>query len=170
MNKNDNKHILDKINAENGSRWLRWAIIAIIISAFFIGRATAATKAEINAYSDRVADYYEIPREILRAVIKVESDYVTNAVSSKNCYGLCQISENAYVDYKRMNPNTPYTNFSMVKFNYKANIAVGAYYLKRVCYRKKGNWKDALTAYFYGPYNTKITLVYYKRIMSKIES
>jgi soluble lytic murein transglycosylase-like protein len=126
-------------------------------------------KQKINTYANAVSDYYNIPREITRAIIIAESDYDTNAVSYKNAYCVMQVTEPAYDDYKRLNPNTPYTNFNMIKTDYKGSIAVGCWYLKRWCYKYTGNWKDAITSYFWGLSHQKKTLVYYNNVISKSE-
>ena len=125
----------------------------IIIFLFTSLPIFAQTYTEIIDYCRVVSDYYEIPSELLPAIIRVESDFHPDAVSHKLAYGLMQVKECVYIDYKRRNPRSRYTSFEQVKNDWKCNIWLGAWYLKRVCYAEKGNWRDAITAYNWGPWH-----------------
>lgn len=140
----------------------------IILTLLIICNLTAVTKAEIKNFADRVSDYYEIDRELVRAIIQVESQYKITAKSKKDAFGVMQVTKPCYNDYLRCNPNTPYTNFEMVKYNYKANISVGVWYLKRICYAQTRRWKPAITAYFWGPWHESPTLVYYNKVKKEL--
>lgn len=118
-------------------------------------------------YIEKSSEYYDIPYDIVSAVITVESSWVTNAVSHKGAYGLMQITEQCYQHYKELNPyysKVWISNFDVIKTDWKANINVGCWYLKRVCYEETGNWKDAITAYFWGINSTKSTDKYYNKV------
>ena len=120
--------------------------------------------AEVLLFCFMVAKSYDIPVEILPAIIKVESDYRQHVVSHKGAVGMMQVTRPAFLDYKRANPNGRVTNFMQVRMCWRANINVGAWYLSRVCYRQKGNWKEAITAYFWGVNHPEPTEVYYNKV------
>lgn len=122
---------------------------------------------EIIDYCKIVSDYYKIPQELLPAIIRVESDFRPYAVSHKMAYGLMQVTECVYIDYKRRNPKSRYTSFEQVKNDWRCNIWLGAWYLKRVCYAEKGNWKDAITAYNWGPWHPSPGEKYYNKVTEK---
>ena len=143
------------------------ALIILIFSILLAKTCQAQTKSEINGYCHLVSIYYKMPVEILPAIISVESSYNKNAVSDKGAHGLMQIMPCAYQDYSNRNPkNTKrwISNYTVVKTDWKANISVGAWYLRKVCYGASKSWKEAITAYFYGPWNTNITMNYYEKV------
>ena len=120
----------------------------------------------ILAFTLLISKHYDIPPEILPAIIRVESSYNQDAVSHLGAVGLMQVMPGAYEDYKRLNPNGKVSNYTQIIICWKANINVGAWYLKRVCYKNKGNWKDAITAYFWGAWQLpeKVTDNYYLKV------
>jgi hypothetical protein len=91
-------------------------IISLIISVY------SASYTEITNHSEALARYYEIPHEIVLAVIRAESDFKVDAVSDKGAHGLMQITKICYTHYTNWYPSTIYTNFDMVKTNWKFNI------------------------------------------------
>jgi soluble lytic murein transglycosylase len=124
---------------------------------------------DICAYSKKVANYYKVPHEIVLAVIKAESNFKQDAVSPKQAYGLMQVTRQCYEHYRDKNPKTCstwITNFDVIKNNWKANINTGIWYLK-TCYKKHQNWKDAITAFFWGIDNKKKTYRYYATVVKK---
>lgn len=119
---------------------------------------------EIILFCSLISSAYDIPPEILPAMIRVESDYRQDAVSEKGAVGLMQIMPAAFADYQRVNPNGRVTNYQQIVDCWKANINVGAWYLSRMCYREKGTWKGAITAYFWGVNHPSPTKVYYNKV------
>lgn len=122
-------------------------------------------------YIKQCSEFYQIPEELIKAIITVESSWDQNAISHKNAYGLMQITEPAYNHYRKLNPKWSkvwISNFDVVKKDWKANINVGCWYLKQVCYEFTGNWKCAITAYFWGLGNEKATDVYFEKVMLAI--
>jgi len=109
-----------------------------------------------------LSSYYEIPPEILPAMIRVESDFKQTAVSCKNAVGLMQVTEPAFDCFVRANRNHRIKRFEQVKTSWEDNLRVGAWYLARRCY--KGNWKDAISRYFWGPDSTRMTDTYYNKV------
>jgi soluble lytic murein transglycosylase len=109
-----------------------------------------------------LSSYYEIPPEILPAMIRVESDFKQTAVSHKGAVGLMQITEPAFNCFVRANPKHRIKHFSQMKTSWEDNIRVGAWYLKRRCYQ--GDWKDAISSYFWGINSTRKTDTYYNKV------
>jgi soluble lytic murein transglycosylase len=106
--------------------------------------------------------YYDIPPEILPAMVRVESDYRQHVVSHKGAVGIIQITEGAWECYQRANPTGVVKSWDCVKTNWVDNLRVGAWYLKRRCYA--GDWKDAISSYFWGPNSTRATDTYYNKV------
>ena len=99
-----------------------------------------------HPYSDLVSNYaekYDVPENLIYAVIRVESNFKADALSSKGARGLMQIMPIAYEDY------CYYTgedfDVSLLS-DPETNISVGAYLLARL-YRHYGNWDTVLAAY-----------------------
>jgi len=137
-------------------------ILIIIILLGFV----CANNSKYTSYIKFCSSFYNIPYEIVVAMIHTESTFKKNAVSSKQAYGLMQVRECAYKDWYRLNPfyRKYYPTFESVKTNWKANVNIGCWYLKRICYKVKGTWKGALTAYNHGPWKKKTNDKYYKTI------
>ena len=91
------------------------------------------------------SDKYEIPIELLCAVINAESSFEPSAVSHANAYGIMQITEETFnwLQY-RMGIEGSYTKDKL--FDYKTNIEFGSYFLY-LLYEEFGNWDTALAAY-----------------------
>jgi hypothetical protein len=168
----DKKQILKEINKEPINymyRELKIMTILAIIIIMLVSEGRASDISTIDAYSDKVADFYKIPRPILKAVIYIESSYRIDAVSHKGAYGLMQVTKPAYDDYLRCNPNTYITNFAIAQDNWRANIAVGSWYLKIMCFNPTKSWKSAISGYFWGVNHSSPTLVYYNKIKKRVE-
>ena len=144
----------------------------IIINSVYQCNAYGQSAVEIDNYCHDVAEYYGIPYEILPAIIRVESDYLQSAVSHKDAYGLMQVRQPAYIDYSNRNPVSCkrwISNYSIVKSDWKANISVGAWYLVKICYEPRTNWKFAITAYNYGVNHTKKLEHYYNKVKKEMK-
>lgn len=105
----------------------------------------ASIENHIKEYSFK----YELDPELIKAVIKVESNYNPRAVSSKGAIGLMQLLPSTA---KLMGVNNPY--------NIKENIYGGCKYLKYLLEEFSGDLKLALAAYNSG----KETVLQYKGI------
>ena len=139
----------------------------LIILMILTGYCLPISYTNIYKHSAKLAKKYDIPQDIIIAVARAESDLIQSKVSKKGATGIMQIMPICYKHYKQKNPKSEYTNFSIMKTSWRANMDVGTWYLKRVCYKKFGNWKQAITAYFWGPNSKKITQYYLARVIKK---
>ena len=83
---------------------------------------------------------YDVDPGLVRAMIKVESNYNPNAVSSKGAQGLMQIMPTTAQQIRLIDP-----------FHPRDNIFAGVGYFRALLDRYNGNEKLALAAYNAGP-------------------
>jgi soluble lytic murein transglycosylase-like protein len=88
----------------------------------------------------RAAARYNLSPELIRAVIRAESNYQANAVSSAGAKGLMQLMPDTARDLGVTN-----------SFDIQQNIDGGARYLRQMLDRFGGDLKRALAAYNAGP-------------------
>ena len=88
----------------------------------------------------RYAAQYDIPADMIRAVIRVESSWKPGAVSSKGAQGLMQLM-----------PGTARLLQVSHPFWIYENIGAGTAYLAYLYRRFGGDWRLALAAYNAGP-------------------
>ncbi len=121
---------------------------------------TSAYHRIINKKSDK----YRIESSLLKAVITVESNWNSNAVSHAGAMGLMQLMPTTAHDLNVTNP-----------FNPEDNIDGGAKYLRYLLDKFNGNLSYALAAYNAGPTRVKRhrgippikeTQQYVKRVLS----
>lgn len=102
-------------------------------------------------YTDYVTQYaeqYGVPEHIVYAVIRTESDFDEQAVSSVGAVGLMQITPETFrwlTSYhlkENLNP--------VMCYDAKTNIRYGVYYLS-LLYERYDSWTAALAAYNAGP-------------------
>lgn len=98
----------------------------------------------INRYVSRAATKYDLPEELIRGVIKAESDFQVHAVSPAGAQGLMQLMPGTARDLGVKNP-----------FDIKENIDAGVRYLKKMLNTFNGDLKKALAAYNAGPQTVK---------------
>lgn len=87
-------------------------------------------------YLTLASSHFGVSFPLLKAVIKVESDFNPHAISKKGALGLMQIMPANFKRLKISNPFDPWEN-----------IMGGAYYLSQLINRFKGNITLALAAY-----------------------
>jgi soluble lytic murein transglycosylase-like protein len=83
---------------------------------------------------------YEVDFPLLKAIMKVESNFNPKAVSRKGAMGLMQIMPGNFKSFGIKNPFDP-----------RQNIMAGAWYFKRLLNRFNGKLHLALAAYNAGP-------------------
>lgn len=86
------------------------------------------------------SERFKVPANLVRAVIRVESDYHPQAVSSAGAQGLMQLM-----------PDTATTLGVSDAFDPRQNIMAGARYLRMLINRFNGDPKLTLAAYHAGP-------------------
>jgi soluble lytic murein transglycosylase-like protein len=96
--------------------------------------------APFAAIVQRAAVYYQLPAELLWAVIKVESNFRETAVSRAGACGLMQLMPSTARAIGLRDPLDP-----------EQNILGGAYYLRHLANRYQGDIYYTLAAYNAGP-------------------
>lgn len=96
------------------------------------------TRAEMQAYANQQADAYGIPRDLFSAMIRQESEWNPDAVSSAGAYGLGQLM-----------PGTA-SDLGVDRTDWRQNLRGAADYLSQQ-YKRFGDWALALSAYNSGP-------------------
>ncbi len=131
-------------------------IISALVAMFWVKIDDAVSKKlhpiEYAELVEKYAEESSVPKDLVYAVIKVESGFKSDAVSRKGAVGLMQITPDTYLwlcekagDDKN-DPNLLYMP--------DINIKYGAYYLDML-YSEFGNWESTLAAYNAGPANVR---------------
>ena len=89
-------------------------------------RQIEALGEEIAFHAHRLSKKYDLPAEVVCALVQAESDGINGRVSSANCVGLTQVSEGAVVQYNRVNG----TSWGLMdcKDDAGLNLEVGLWY------------------------------------------
>lgn len=95
---------------------------------------------QFDAHIRKAAGICRLDPLLIKAVIKVESDFDPNALSAKGAAGLMQLMPETLRDMKVVDPYDP-----------EANILAGARYLRENLDRFKGDLQLTLAAYNAGP-------------------
>ncbi|MDH4321696.1 MAG: transglycosylase SLT domain-containing protein [Desulfobulbaceae bacterium] len=124
----------------------------------------APRREAIEAFILEAADRYNVDPMLVKAVIKVESDFDHRAVSKKGAIGLMQLMPETARDLRVHDPFDP-----------KSNIMGGTNYLRQLLSRFDGDLSLGLAAYNAGPQRVVMaqntvprlpeTLEYIKKVM-----
>jgi len=117
----------------------------------------------IEQHVQKAAEKYDLPPALIKAVIRAESNFQIDAVSSAGAQGLMQLMPATAEELGVDNP-----------FDIKQNIEGGTRYLRKMLDRFEGSVRKALAAYNAGPgtvmkYNGQVpypeTRQYVKRVL-----
>jgi soluble lytic murein transglycosylase-like protein len=116
---------------------------ALIALFCFVGVALGAEPPPLRDYSARCAEYYanvyQVPVELVEAVIEVESDWQPYAVSPKGAAGLMQLMPATAVRLGVRNP-----------FQIEENVRAGVKYLAWLMHLFRGDLRLVTAAYYAG--------------------
>ena len=115
----------------------------LIVLFWFVGIARGAEPTPLRDYSARCAEYcasvYQVPVELVDAVIEVESNWQPYAVSPKGAAGLMQLMPATAVRLGVRNP-----------FQIEENVRAGVKYLAWLMHLFRGDLRLVTAAYYAG--------------------
>lgn len=134
----------NKNRLKKGVPYGRIIIILLVISVamgflFDIGCSLIEKKTHPLKYTEYIEKYseqYKVPKELVYAIIKTESDFVSNAVSRVGAVGLMQLMPETFKD---LTENFLYENLDTgMLYDPETNIRYGVFYLSWL----KTNFED----------------------------
>ena len=109
-----------------------------------VERSIYKRPAEYAKYVEKYCAKYDVPEEIVWAVIKTESGFDSSAVSNKGAIGLMQMLPDTF-RWLTSDILHDYHDAGML-YHPETNIKYGTYYLSRL-YAQFGDWDTAIAAY-----------------------
>ena len=129
------------------------AVVALILGALFDHIMDVSEKhtypREYSEYVELYSAEYGVPEAVIYAVIKTESNFDKNAVSSAPAFGLMQLTEETY-EWVSGKLGDKASAFAI--YDSEVNIRYGVWYLSYL-YGKFDSWDVAFAAYNAGPGN-----------------
>ena len=122
------------------------AILAILIFAVYWGKTIILRmlyKTDYRQYVEKYAEKYGVEKELLYAVIKVESKFNPNAISKSKAKGLMQIMDSTAKEIAQKN-NIELTDENIL--DPEINIEIGTIYLSQLI-EKYNSVELAIAAY-----------------------
>ncbi|MEE0968776.1 MAG: lytic transglycosylase domain-containing protein, partial [Clostridia bacterium] len=104
-----------------------------------------------SEYVEKYSELYGVPKEIIYATIKTESDFVSSAVSGAGAIGLMQIMPDTFTWLCEKNGEKLEAG---MLYDPETNIRYGSYYLSYL-YSEFGLWETVYAAYNCGPGRVK---------------
>ncbi len=127
-------------------------VIIFLVLIFFLKliniKDIILKKIYVKEYSEYVYEYateYNVDPLLVFAVIKTESNFTPNAISSSNAIGLMQLMENTAIEVS--NTIEEKIDSKEELYNPEINIKLGTKYLSELLERYNNNLNMALAAY-----------------------
>ena len=125
-------------------------LIAVFLCGIIVGvkiRRSIEEEQNTNDLIQKYATEYDVPYDIVCAVIETESSFQSDAISSTGARGLMQINKITLTDLNQRLG----TDYSMDDlFDPAINIRLGTFYLSHL-YKRFGNYETVYAAYNAGP-------------------
>jgi soluble lytic murein transglycosylase-like protein len=115
---------------------LLWLVLSLSAAA---GSLPESGHDEVVYYADAYAAHYQIPKELIHAIITQESGWNPKAISPKGAMGLMQLMPATAVEYGVQNP-----------FDISENLSGGVRYLAALMQQFNGDFRLVLAAYYRG--------------------
>jgi len=121
------------------------SVVIMLIIGYFIGIKIQKDMYPIkyNEYVVKYSEEYNVPQDLIYAVIRTESSFDEKANSSAGAVGLMQIMPDTF-DWISKHMDESYAEGAI--YQPESNIKCGTFYLSYL-YEKFGNWDTALAGY-----------------------
>lgn len=124
-------------------------VISILGNALIDGIYRWVYPEKHHSLVEKYANEYSVPIELVFAIIKVESNFETDVVSSAGALGLMQMLPSTYEWLASRLGDEPNED---LLYDPETNIRYGTYYLQYL-YARFGTWEKAIIAYNWGEGN-----------------